>query len=710
MEIIDSGWESFYNELAWCLLKYKDKRKDLIDIVTAAFKDNNISMPKMENGPLVDIDPFTIFGTFNRQIRDINRINILKTFALKFSIKSRVPASFEGVPVVDNRNATFYWFIPHRDKNDISDLWELFEAALKYSTDSNNSNKTNFIKYFDLCINKKGNGNSKITMGLFWLNPSFYLNLDRRNKWFIYESNKLPESFVKTLPELPNSKFSGDIYLEVLEKLHSFVKGQSSDFDSFKSLSFEAWRYSTEVNESKRESSNSVLGDDDIDETRYWLYAPGSSASKWDEFYNKGIMAIGWGAIGDLSEYQTKEEMRLAITEKLSPEKSNTNSAHATWQFCNEMKPGDIVFVKKGTNKIIGKGIVQSDYYFDDSITDGYKNCRKVDWVIKGEWNHPGKAATKTLTDITQYTEYVEKLNKLVVDEEEDVPAPVIVENKDYGKEEFLSEVYISESEYEKLVSLLKYKKNIILQGAPGVGKTFVAKRLAYSILGSKDKNKVQMIQFHQSYSYEDFIEGSRPKDNTFSLHKGAFYNFCNTASQDKENKYFFIIDEINRGNLSKIFGELFMLVEADKRNIELPLLYSGDKFKVPDNVYIIGLMNTADRSLAMLDYALRRRFAFYTMKPGFNTSGFKKYQSELNNEKFDRLIIAIENLNSSISNDDSLGEDFMIGHSYFSNLKEVTESTINNIIEFEIIPLLKEYWFDDPNKVKEWSNKLRSI
>ena len=176
------------------------------------------------------------------------------------------------------------------------------------------------------------------------------------------------------------------------------------------------------------------------------------------------------------------------------------------------------------------------------------------------------------------------------------------------------------------MVGALESKKNIILQGAPGVGKTFISKRLAYSIMGVKDVERVMMVQFHQSYSYEDFIMGYRPSSNGFVLKTGAFYNFCKKAQDDTDNKYFFIIDEINRGNLSKIFGELFVLLEADKRGSrnKLQLLYSDELFYIPENVYIIGMMNKADRSLAMMDYALRRRFSFIDIAPGFESDGFK--------------------------------------------------------------------------------------
>ena len=276
--------------------------------------------------------------------------------------------------------------------------------------------------------------------------------------------------------------------------------------------------------------------------------------------------------------------------------------------------------------------------------------------------------------------------------------------------EKFLDEVYITEDDYYTLVNLLMHKKNLIVQGAPGVGKTFMAKRLAYSMMGEKDVSRVMMVQFHQSYSYEDFVMGYRPSKEGFELRQGSFYQFCKKAEEDSDSDYFFIIDEINRGNLSKIFGELFMLIEADKRGDrnKIQLLYSDELFFIPDNLHIIGLMNTADRSLAMLDYALRRRFAFFDLKPGFESAGFKDYREKLNDSRFDNLILAIKELNEEIKNDESLGEGFRIGHSYLCNLESA--DNLDFIVEYELIPLLKEYWFDEQDKVRYWSDKLRSV
>ena len=428
----------------------------------------------------------------------------------------------------------------------------------------------------------------------------------------------------------------------------------------------------------------------------------------WDEFYDAEIMAIGWGEIGDLTAFATKDAMKQKMKECIDPTLSYKNAAHATWQFVNDMKPGDIVFVKKGMHRIVGRGIVTSDYIFDASRRDEYKNIREINWTNKGEWEHPGQAAMKTLTDITSYTDYVEKLNALFEDDTVEEVEEIEIQYPVYTEEDFLDEVYMNKSDYQILVNLLKNKKNIILQGAPGVGKTFAAKRLAYSMMGVKDSSRVMMVQFHQSYSYEDFIMGFRPASSGFELKKGPFYNFCKKAETDIENDYFFIIDEINRGNLSKIFGELFMLIENDKRGVPLQLLYSDEKFSVPANVYIIGMMNTADRSLALLDYALRRRFAFFEFSPAFQTEGFRAYREAKSNKKFNKLIAAIEKLNVAIENDDTLGKGFRIGHSYFYTERKIDDMWLNAVITYEIIPLLNEYWFDEPSKVRDWEHVLR--
>lgn len=713
-------WVNFYKEFASKLLAYKNNRGELVEKVKAIYAETGINMPTLEkDNQLVDIDPFTVFGLFNKSsMREANRIKIITAVRKIFDVVTAVPDSFDSVPVLNNQNATFYYFIDSRSDEDIDDLWNLFDSALKYAADPSADNRDVLSKYFDLVINKKGNGNSKITMGLYWISPNSFLNLDSRNEWYIYESGKIPADIVAGLPEI-ETKIAASKYFAIVEKLREYLQSGKCNLHDFKELSFEAWNYSTKVNEEKkaekkqtqREQKGAGLADDDVETVHYWIYSPGDGASKWDEFYKRGIMGLGWREIGDFSQYSSKEEMKAAMKEKIDPTRPYKNAAHATWQFLQEMKPGDIVFAKKGMHSVIGRGVVTSEYIYDSEDPE-YPNIRKVNWTNTGDWEHPGQAVMKTLTDITSYTDYVAKLNALIdVNEDEDDVEPEETAFPEYTPEKFLEEVYMDGDSYDTLVELIRMKRNVILQGAPGVGKTFAAKRLAYSMMGCKDQNRVMMVQFHQSYTYEDFIEGFRPSStsNNFEIKKGAFANFCQKAAEEPDNEYFFIIDEINRGNLSKIFGELFMLIENDKRGNALQLLYSGDKFSVPPNLYIIGMMNTADRSLAMLDYALRRRFAFFEMKPGFESEGFRDYKMAFANPKFDSLIDCVEKLNTVIAADDSLGEGFCIGHSYFCNLSVITDKALSNIVEYEMVPLLKEYWYDEPIKVKDWTEKLRS-
>lgn len=279
-----------------------------------------------------------------------------------------------------------------------------------------------------------------------------------------------------------------------------------------------------------------------------------------------------------------------------------------------------------------------------------------------------------------------------------------------YTKKDFLNDVFVTDAKYDRFVSVLKKKKNIILQGPPGVGKTFAAKRLAYSVMEEKDDDRIEFIQFHQNYSYEDFMLGYKPCENGFEMKYGIFYQFCQKASNHPDKDYFFIIDEINRGNMSKIFGELLMLIEPDYRDNKIKLAYNGLDFSVPQNLHIIGMMNTADRSLALIDYALRRRFNFFTMEPGFDTDGFKKYQQKLNSLVFDKLIDRVKDLNDEILKDDSLGSGFCIGHSYFCNLDTCTNEILLDIVDFDILPMLNEYWFDEPSKVERWENNLHGV
>lgn len=817
-------WIPFYKEFALKLLQFRNNRQPLIDWIYSNIKSEYIKHLKdAPNGRHVaDIDPFTVFAIFNRGISHDKRAKICLTFKNYLNISAPVPKDFDGIPVMNTMRSNFMAFADKRRDGDIERFWNVFEAAV---TDRD------IQKEYDALSNQyliRFN----LTMGLFWIKPDKFLPLDGN-------SRDLLATFGIKIDDKKYLLYAD--YVKVMKQLDEKMNTEDLGYSDYAGFSHAAYLTKTEARNFIKEKNNN--------EIHYWMYAPGEQAKYWDQYYDEGIMGIGWSKMGNLKAYTDNKKTRNKLSQLYGNHSSHKQDACMLYNFAFDIKPGDIVFAKKGRGIIVGRGIVTSDYIFDENRTE-QPNIRKVNWTDKGNWKTDTLQVTKTLTDITPYLDYVAKLNRLIdgnnptqhsiaeseqsgyrhywwlvanpkiwslnsmkIGEEQDYtlynefghkrkvsqnfldakagdivigyestptkqivgllevskandgnvitfkkkevlptpidysalknipeleemeymknqqgtffkvsaeeydiimelvrgenPLPTNAKKEIYNKKKFLNEVFISFDDYDQLEILLLRKKNLILQGAPGVGKTFAARRLAYAIMGEKDDSRVMQVQFHQNYSYEDFVMGYKPnEDSGFEMKNGIFYRFCKRAAADKDHKYFFIIDEINRGNLSKIFGELLMLIENDYRDKPIQLSYKDEQFSVPDNLYLIGMMNTADRSLAMIDYALRRRFSFFEMKPGFESPQFEDYVKSQTIPHLDKLVKAIIELNKVIESDDSLGSGFCIGHSYLCNLDNSID--LKNIVEYDIIPMLKEYWFDNNHRFNQEAQKLR--
>jgi AAA domain (dynein-related subfamily)/EVE domain len=539
-----------------------------------------------------------------------------------------------------------------------------------------------------------------------------------------------------------------------------------------------------------------------MNQKKYWLYAPGEGAKKWDDFYNEGIMGLGWLELGDLNQYKTKKEISDRLKELDDKGSSKTNDTNTNYSFKEIISIGDIIISKKGTSEYLGYGVVESDYYYDDS-REYYKKCRKVEWKKKGIWEEDGKIVLKTLTDITKYPDYVEKLIKLIGIEDSNrnkinLSLNTIIygppgtgktyrlkneffekftdEQSTQTKEDFCEELIqgiswwqtisvvmldLKEAKVQEIFEhpLLQAKVRISDNKTPKntiwgwlqrhtkddcANVNFkkrdnpqffnkdnkstwtideeIAKAEApdfYEVLEKYQKFKPQIeskkryvfTTFHQSFSYEDFIEGIKPKlmkneedlesqDISYHIENGIFKNIANKAINDPNKDYAIFIDEINRGNIANIFGELITLIEEDKRkgcNNYIPAIlpYSKTEFGVPKNLYIIGTMNTADRSVEALDNALRRRFSFLEMNPE---------PEKLSQEEFACEGIDLEKLLFSINNriEKLLDKDYCIGHSYFMNISDLKNpiKEIREIFSNRILPLLQEYFYGDWGKI----------
>lgn len=806
-------WVETYKEIATKLKDYRDRQQELIKILsdlqsrglpTISLTDKNA---RGEDIPLTEIDPFTFFANFNRGIKTESRIEIIRKLKAIWGLSSSIPADFDGIPVVDSRQSWFFSYQKDRGEQDISLLWNLFTQAV-----DNDISQQAFDAVLKLKLIK-----FNITMGLFWVNPDRYLNLDSVNRSY------LDKNGIK-IHGLPNFQTYAD-YTEKTKEL--FQK-------PFFEISHDAWLVSKPPPKDLTSLERGI---------KYWLYAPGERARFWDQYSQEGLIGVGWNELKeDLSEYRTDEALRTKFYEVYGKD-GNEIDFKQLRSFLREIRIGDMVFVKRGTKELVGFGEVTSDYYYDPNRPE-YRHLRKAQWHRRGSWFISEGMKTlpiKTLTALDDQ-ERVRRLLALTENElglptpemiENDVPAggptqywwlnanpkiwdisaPPIGARETYTShnaqgnkrrvyqyfkqvrpgdlligyvaspvrqivalcrvtkglhqsaegevfefekiEQFPEPVSLNElqgvpdlkkceplinnqgslfrvraEEYEIIRSIIDEvhegtavraivtpaysldecseatgfanekiaywltaidrKKQAIFYGPPGTGKTFIAEHLARHIVGGSD-GFAECIQFHPAYTYEEFIQGIRPETDEkgnlqFDLKPGRFLEFCSRARQRK-GPCVLVIDEINRANLARVFGELMYLLEY--RDKDMPLA-GGLRFSIPDNVRLIGTMNTADRSIALVDFALRRRFAFLELSPAYDVLLAYQRKRNFNAEGLARVL---RDMNSTIND-----KNFHLGISFF--MTDNLSAKLEEIWKMEIEPYVEEYFFSQPEAV----------
>lgn len=657
------SWIPIHREATRMILTVPTRHEELLAILwemeeqgltVISLKDKN---HRGSPHPLKQIDPFTFLATFNRTITDDNRRANWQFVKNKWKLQSEVPHDFSGIPTVDARASWFFPYSYKRREGDIDALWHMASQAMQRRITEIDE------ELFNRCCKVGWVSIRKLTIGLFWINPQNFLPCDKKTLALgqTHGVDISPKNFQS--------------YLEWVKRI-SIVLGRNFP------------RVSHEAELAARGS-------------RYWWLNMNLDQWRFDD-------------------------MRVGTCQTYTLHDVN-GTKRRDYKHFRDVKPNDILVgcVTSPQHEIVA--ICKITKALHDS-QEGERIELEVVERLKKPVPYKGLKGYRELEKCKPLIIHRGSLFKLreteykVIRSLINMANPIRVPESTYTKAMAVRELFLPESHFDNALEALREKKNLVLQGPPGVGKTFVATRLAKLLAKTNDPQRIGMIQFHQSYSYEDFIQGFRPTANgSFELKDGIFHQFCRRAQryESKNGACVFIIDEINRGNLSKIFGELMMLVEPDKRGrkFSIPLVYakdSDDKFYIPANVHIIGTMNTADRSLAMVDYALRRRFRFINLRPEFSSSTFKQFLSDRGAEPVlvRKVVSRMTALNKQIADDTkNLGPGYEIGHSYFCPGDGISPDEVwfRRVVDLEIVPLLQEYWLDDEQKVNRQRELLLS-
>jgi 5-methylcytosine-specific restriction protein B len=702
-------WIPLYKEIATKLASCENRQADLLASLERLREDGVKVTPFNDRDkggrqiPLGEIDPFTFFGTFNRGIKSKDRLAIVSAVKSLLGASAPLPADFDGIPILNNQQSWFIGYLKDRQREDVSLLWRVFRLALSESP----IDSAEFAEAFDAALKVFGVA-VNLTMGLFWIRPTTFLNLDGTNRAFLNIA-------------LPPGGLTADFYIDTVKTVAAQGKG-------FPEISLEAWQAAQNPPAPTRKTG----GKSSLDSSQigYWLvgaYWTGTDTpDRTQQFLDEGIWQNGYkDQYLDLVRAM-KVGDKIAIKAASTQKKNLPFDARGNTVSRNTIKAVGTIVANRGDGRTVE---VEWDPSFEEKEWYFYTSQRTV-WRLKTHESYRLKEyADKLIAFVWSGApqDYEWFCDRWYGPQGNAVPSPAPDDDDDPDDEPYSiddvidSGAFLAENEIRQVLGRLELKKNLILQGPPGVGKTFVARKLAFALMGAKASSRIEFVQFHQTYSYEDFIRGYRPLPETagaFGLQDAVFYKFCKRAAQDPDKKFVFIIDEINRGNVSQIFGELLMLVESDKRGPDyaVPLVYQRSdepRFFVPDNVHLIGLMNTADRSLSIVDYALRRRFAFMTLAPRFASEHFREWLLErhMPEELVSLVSSRMSALNATISSDPLLGESYQVGHSFFcpvgEDFSDLTREWYEGIVKTEVAPLLREYWFDNPKRASEAEGAL---
>lgn len=686
------NWSNFYGEFATTLLEYKNDRKGLISKLKSAYEETGMKLPKMEsNGEILDIDPFTIFGLFNKGITDDNRKRILGEIAKQFNLKNKVPFSFEGIPLVNNLRSTFFNFAEERGENDINNLWEVFESAIRYADNPTQGNKLKIESTYNNVIKQKGI-QWNITMGLYWIRPNTYINLDSKNREFIIKQKILPQQFIKEVNQFKNVP-NGEQYIQLCDLLLEKIKDGQYGYRDFKELSFIAYERNMSVDTvTQHNTQNTDIAKNTI------LYGPPGTGKT----YNTVMYAVA--IIENKKLEEIKKENYTEVIDRYNKYKEDGLIEFTTFhqsygyeEFIEGIKPvihsdeedeTDIQYeVVPGLFKkfcdIAGKpilrkekcdiGINESPTIWKISLEGSGENSTRTECMknehIRIGYDEYGREITNLFKGVAGRHILNYFINDMSIGD-------IVMSCYDCNT---VDAIGVVTGEYEWHNEYPEYKRlrkvNWIVKGIKeNIIKINNGSRLSNPTVYKLRMDLSDVMEIIEKYS-----------KNTIEV-------------EEKKKNHVFIIDEINRGNISKIFGELITLIEPTKRigqtegqKVRLP--YSQKLFGVPNNVYLIGTMNTADRSIATIDTALRRRFNFKEMLPDEEVLDGIYVEDVSIKDIFIKMNKRITVL---------FDREHTLGHAYFLPLKDApTIETLANIFENSIIPLLQEYFYEDYEKIR---------